>query len=72
MRHADEILVLEEGRIVERGSHDQLVARGGSYAHLWSLQTNLQRDLEARPEAETLTVPATPEHEAESPGAHHE
>lgn len=72
VRHADEILVLEEGRIVERGSHDQLVARGGSYAHLWSLQTNLQRDLEARPEAETLTVPATPEHEAESPGAHHE
>ncbi len=32
LEHADEILVLERGRVVERGTHAQLLARGGSYA----------------------------------------
>jgi ATP-binding cassette subfamily B protein len=35
---ADEILVLEAGRIVERGKHDELLERAGSYAQMWSLQ----------------------------------
>jgi len=35
---ADRILVLENGRIVERGSHQQLVALGGKYAELFDLQ----------------------------------
>lgn len=39
--HADQILVLDDGRIVERGTHAQLVARGGTYAALWSVQTGL-------------------------------
>jgi ATP-binding cassette subfamily B protein len=39
VRHADAIHVLEAGRIVESGTHDELVARGGSYAALWRLQT---------------------------------
>jgi len=34
----EQILVLEHGRIIERGSHDQLLARGGHYAELWRLQ----------------------------------
>lgn len=36
VRHADEILVLERGRIVERGVHTALLARGGRYAELWA------------------------------------
>jgi ATP-binding cassette subfamily B protein len=35
---AHEILVLEAGRIVERGTHAELLARGGRYAEMWALQ----------------------------------
>ncbi len=36
--HADEILVLDKGRIAERGRHGELVARGGLYAQMWQRQ----------------------------------
>ena len=35
---ADEILVLAEGRVAERGSHATLLARGGLYAAMWQRQ----------------------------------
>ena len=35
----DRIVVLDGGKIVEDGPHDELVARGGEYAHLWNRQT---------------------------------
>ncbi|MBV9084633.1 MAG: ATP-binding cassette domain-containing protein, partial [Acidobacteriaceae bacterium] len=38
VRMADRIIVLENGRIIEQGSHRQLVARGGKYAELFELQ----------------------------------
>ncbi|KTG09556.1 multidrug ABC transporter ATP-binding protein [Haloprofundus marisrubri] len=38
IRRADRILVLEGGRVVERGTHDELVDSGGLYATLWGVQ----------------------------------
>jgi ATP-binding cassette subfamily B protein len=38
VREADMILVLDRGRIVERGRHDELLARGGTYAELYRIQ----------------------------------
>jgi len=45
--HADQILVLEDGRIVERGRHAQLITSNGTYARLLRRQL-LEEDLEAR------------------------
>ena len=39
VRQADAIHVLEQGRIIESGTHDQLLERNGAYAALWRLQT---------------------------------
>ena len=36
--HADQIVVLEQGKIVEQGSHDELLAKEGRYSYLWYLQ----------------------------------
>jgi subfamily B ATP-binding cassette protein HlyB/CyaB len=38
VRHADQIIAMDKGRIVERGKHDQLIGQAGYYAHLISLQ----------------------------------
>jgi ATP-binding cassette subfamily B protein len=38
VRRADRIAVLEHGRVLEDGTHDDLLARGGRYAELFNLQ----------------------------------
>ncbi len=48
LRNADQILVMDEGRIVERGEHAELVAAGGLYARIYELQL---RDQEALAQA---------------------
>ncbi len=45
VKEADEILVLDDGKIIERGNHEQLVARGGLYADLYQ-QQRLTEELE--------------------------
>ncbi len=42
----DRLVVLEQGRIVEEGTHAQLLASGGHYAHLWERQSGGFLDLE--------------------------
>jgi ATP-binding cassette subfamily B protein len=50
VKHADQILVLEHGRLVEHGRHEQLIARGGTYHELFSLQARAYSDEEGIPD----------------------
>ena len=42
IEHADEIYVLEQGKLVEHGTHSQLLARGCAYTRLWESQSQLE------------------------------
>ena len=42
VRDADQILVIDHGRVVERGRHDELLAKGGLFAELYRTQFALQ------------------------------
>jgi len=56
IRHASRIHVMEAGRIIESGSHDELISLGGSYASLWRLQTG-ERAAQAAPDAQSQPGP---------------
>ena len=58
IRKADQILVIEEGRIVERGTHDELYAPGGRYFDLYTRQHGLEANLFLAP-GEGDVVPET-------------
>lgn len=50
-RLCDRVMVLKDGRLIELGTHDELLAAGGEYARLWSLQSQWYREtaIQARP-----------------------
>ncbi len=56
LAHADEIIFLEGGRIVERGSHDSLIAQGGRYAELHALQNRLAGELDEAPAGDVADI----------------
>jgi ATP-binding cassette subfamily B multidrug efflux pump len=47
----DRLVVLDQGRVVEEGTHAQLLSRGGHYARLWERQSGGFLDVEAKSEA---------------------
>jgi len=47
LMHADQIAVMEKGKIVQLGTHDELVAQDGLYRRLWQIQGALEDDLRA-------------------------
>jgi ATP-binding cassette subfamily B protein len=44
LMHADKILVLDRGRMIQEGTHEELVAHEGLYRRLWQIQTALEED----------------------------
>ena len=48
IENADQVIVLERGRVTESGTHDELLARGGSYAKLYYTQLGHDRDADAQ------------------------
>ena len=57
---AHEIVVLDAGRVVERGAHVALLAQGGRYADMWQLQQSSDADADADADAAADTAAAQP------------
>ncbi|MBL8499662.1 MAG: ABC transporter ATP-binding protein/permease [Nitrosomonas sp.] len=51
---ADQILVMDHGRIIERGTHSQLLAAGGAYTQMWELQQ--QEEIDQRQQESTISA----------------
>jgi subfamily B ATP-binding cassette protein MsbA len=60
IRSADQILVIEEGRVVERGTHEELLALGGRYRQLYDKQYRLETDRFINPGEDFTPEPERP------------
>ena len=49
VRDADEILILENGKVLERGTHEDLMRRRGQYYHTWCVQYGEEATAQNRP-----------------------
>jgi subfamily B ATP-binding cassette protein MsbA len=58
IRSADQILVIEEGEIVERGTHEELLAAGGRYKQLYDKQYHFERNQFINPGEDFTPEPA--------------
>lgn len=69
--NADEIIVIDEGRVVERGTHAELLAHDGLYAGMWNQQREAEEAreklLHAAPDALAAVTPVTPTKPEPSP-----
>jgi ATP-binding cassette subfamily B protein len=57
VRRADRIVFLEHGRLVEEGTHEELMALGGRYARLFRMQASAYTGEEIEPEPEVVKAP---------------
>ena len=65
---ADQILVMEEGRVIERGTHDELLAANGRYRQLYDKQYHIERDQFINPGEDFLPVPSPEAGPVRTPG----
>ena len=54
VRDCDLILVMDHGKIVERGTHDELLAKEGKYYELWNMQQGIYRSKKAEPKQSVM------------------
>ncbi|MGB5890103.1 MAG: hypothetical protein WBH75_09020, partial [Thermoanaerobaculia bacterium] len=68
IRNADQILVMEGGLIIERGTHEELLAANGRYKELYEKQYSLELDHFVNPGEDPTLAASTPELEQASAG----
>lgn len=60
--NCDTIIVMDAGRVVETGSHADLIAKGGLYSRMWEQQIKTQKEQEAAAAAQEAALQADPDH----------